>query len=205
MSFKRFDKSLCKAKALNPAAKVVAFEPAKRTIRYLMENIAENNFDIDAENIALSASQGKATFYDTVVDHQTSASLNPAKEKNRTSDTTGILEYEVVVNTFDNYLKEKNISKVDLIKIDVEMHEPEVIKGMQACLSGGLPSMIIEVLNDDMGRQVSGLLKDYGYMCFSLMEYKQMKQVTVIEVTDEKWNYFFCQPQVAEKLKAYIV
>jgi FkbM family methyltransferase len=193
------------AKALNPAAKVIAFEPAERTIKYLKENIVVNNFEIDAENIALSNSQGQAIFYDTVPDHQTSASLNPDKVKNNKGYHVEMLEYKVEVNTLDNYLKDKGIAKVDLIKIDVEMHEPEVLKGMKNCIASGLPSLFVEVLNNDLGKQVEGLLKDYGYMCFSLTEYKQMKQVTGIDVIPEKWNYFFCQPKVAEKLKSYIV
>ena len=45
-------------------------------------------------------------------------------------------------------------SRVCLIKVDVELHEPEVIKGGQRLISQDHPVMIIETLSDEMSSKV---------------------------------------------------
>ena len=42
------------------------------------------------------------------------------------------------------------ITKIDLLKIDVETHEPEVLEGYTKYIHLHKPTMLIEILNDEL-------------------------------------------------------
>ena len=52
------------------------------------------------------------------------------------------------MNLLDNYLKEKNIEKVDFIKCDVEGFELKVLKGAKSLLSSEEPPIILIEINE---------------------------------------------------------
>ena len=53
--------------------------------------------------------------------------------------------YSVPVSTLDNYVLSNNIKKIDLIKIDVESHEPYVIRGAIKTISQFKPIIYLEI------------------------------------------------------------
>jgi hypothetical protein len=50
-----------------------------------------------------------------------------------------------------------------LLKIDVEMHEPEVLEGAQRVINRARPAILVEVLSADIGRRVSEKLPSYVF------------------------------------------
>ncbi len=132
------------AKAVNPQAKVYAFEPVGRVFRKLQENIALNSFDILPFEKAVSNADGSAVIYDTDSEHTLSVTVN----KNLSAADVHVIETAIETVSLDRFVEEFNLSKIDLIKIDVETHEPEVLEGFRKYLSIYRPTLLIVILND---------------------------------------------------------
>ena len=56
---------------------------------------------------------------------------------------------EVQTTTLDRFTSEKNITKLDFIKVDVEGHEKYVIEGGQKTLKTLKPAMILEAASEE--------------------------------------------------------
>jgi len=192
------------SKSLNPKTKVYAFEPVQRTYKRLEQNITINNFDVTTEQIALSDKTGKQIFYDTYAEHQQSSSLSPDKLKNTSWNTEKIVEYEIETITLDDYISKKGIEKIDLMKIDVEMHEPEVIEGFKKYLALFQPYIIIEVLESSIADKLNAVFANSSYKIFHLDEQDILIEKNKIEVVTNKWNYLISTPAKAEKLHRFI-
>jgi len=82
-------------------------------------------------------------------------------------DRIGSIEdnYEVTILRLDNFIEEKNIKKIDLMKIDVELHEIEVLEGMGRYIEKYMPIIIIEILNLDIANKVYKMtcIHNYNY------------------------------------------
>lgn len=156
------------AKTFSPEATVYAFEPSRNIYNKLLVNNKLNGFDIICEQLAVSEKSGSMVFYDIPDGHPTSASLSPDKLKNLNSYTGDIWEYEVQVTSLDDYVMAKGVYKVDLIKIDVELHELEVMKGMTGILKEHQPQILIEILTPEMAYRLNELLVAFDYSFYQL-------------------------------------
>jgi FkbM family methyltransferase len=183
------------AKAINPNAKVYAFEPVSRVFSKLQENIQLNNFDIVAIEKAASNMDGKATIYDSDSEHTYSVTVN----KNMSSQGTATIETEINTITLNSFIKQNGIKKVDLIKIDVETHEPEVLEGFSEYLLEHKPTLLIEILTDAIGEKVSALVRGSDYLYFNIDEKRGIRQVDVITKSDY-FNYLLCNSSIAKEL-----
>lgn len=195
------------AKSINSNTEIFAFEPAEGTYYKLLKNNQVNDFDIVCEKIALSNHNGKSVFYDVPDKNQTSASLSGRKLKNWDGYNGLINEYEVLVQTFDSYVKEKNIQNVDLVKIDVEMHEPEVLQGMIESIKHFKPYILVEVLEDDIGETIENYF-DEDWLFFHLKNENELVKTEKIRRVDYLWNYFLVHKDryepISELIQKYI-
>lgn len=139
------------AKAINPAARVVALEPSASVVKLLRENVALNGLDIQVEEVAASDNNGHATFHDFEAEHQYSASLEVGMG--------GTVERQVRVIRVDDLIE----GPIDLVKIDVEMHEPAVLRGMRQILERDRPILLIEILTDEVRHGVEDALTGLHY------------------------------------------
>jgi len=159
------------AKALNPKAEIHAFEPLVRIHKILEANTQLNNLTaptIKAHRIALSDYSGQGKMFDLPVEHMYTATLNRNLHAERGQPMQSIQEV-VAVLRLDDFMKQKNIQGLDLIKIDVESHEPAVLRGMGKYLRKFHPSLIIEIWNNEVGVAVEASLKDCDYLYFQLV------------------------------------
>jgi FkbM family methyltransferase len=101
------------------------FEPSKYTYSLLRQNLAGNQ-QVILNNIGLGEKQGGFNLY---YDEPGSGGASLTK---RDLDYMGV-EFKhcehVTIDTIDNYCEEKSIVFIDLLKIDVEGHELDVLKG----------------------------------------------------------------------------
>lgn len=148
------------AQASRPAAKVFAFEPVLRIYRKLAINVALNGYPIEARKIAVSDHDGVVSLYDPGGEHAYSASLNAQMLDNTASAT------EIKARQLDSLCDELAMPRIDLMKIDVEMHEPEVITGAQKRIAADKPAMLIEILNAEIGNRLAEQLD--GYVFFEI-------------------------------------
>lgn len=183
------------AKTIKPTSKVYAFEPVNRVFSKLKQNITLNNYDINPFEKAVSNEDGTAIIYDTLTEHTYSVTVN----KNLSSPETKVSETKISTITLDTFVRQENLKKIDLIKIDVETHEAEVLEGFANHISKFKPTILIEILNDEVGSKVNKLVKDLGYLYFNIDEKSGIRQVNTITKSDY-YNYLLCNPETAAKL-----
>lgn len=182
------------AKAENPRAKVIAFEPSIKIFPPLQDNVKLNAFDIVCEKMALSNSNETQVFYDLdSLEFPTSGSLNSDKLKKLIAGRTDISEYEVVCKTLDAYLTEKKIGSLDLMKIDVELHEPAVFEGFQR-LQEFRPTIVVEVLNQEVGDRILALTNLNRYGIYLLVAPYKVKRLSSI-IADPKYRNILLLPE----------
>lgn len=182
------------AKALAPVARVVAFEPLERMRRRLVDNAALNGFEIEAAQLAVSDRTGVASLYD--VDRQifSMASLD------RVPRGKGeVVLREVNVVRLDDYCAGHGIESIDLLKVDIEGHEPAALRGMGELLGVARPTMLIEVLTDEAAREVWSLLQPLDYEAYRIDERRGIDRVDEMAgQTGAGRNYLVCQPGVLQ-------
>lgn len=185
------------AKAINPATKVYAFEPLKQMFAKLKLNNDLNKYDIRCVEKAASDRNGKAIIYETGSDHIAAASLNAETRQYGNLD----IETEIEAVTMDTFIEENNVGKIDLIKIDVECHEPNVIQGYRKYLSSHKPDFLIEVLTDDVGERLQQLFNGLGYQYFNIDDKNGTIRKTDRILKSDYFNYLVCTEESAKQLK----
>lgn len=191
------------SKSVNNDSVIYAFEPSRNTYSKLIENININSFDIKVYDLALSDTNGKQLFYDSPSEIQTSASLSPEKNKNWDLFQGDIWEYQVNTQTLSSFIKNNNIKSIDLIKLDVEMHEPAVLKGYLDYLNIHLPVIFIEILNDNIAEIIYGYTY-LNYDFYQLLSYKKVRKVESFEIVMGVWNYLLI-PKLKADQYSYII
>lgn len=104
-----------------PSAKILAFEPIKRTFDQMLRNL-EKIPNVIFFQKALGAAPGKIT-----IDINRENTINSIKATYEPENIIGKEEIEVV--RLDDVLLEQHIDQIDIIKIDVEGFEFEVLEG----------------------------------------------------------------------------
>lgn len=184
------------AAAANPAAEVLAFEPVERVWRRFEENLRMNSFPIDSRRAALSNFDGTGEIHDPGFDHIYSVTLN-AKLAGPEVETVAVA---VPVARLDSVMRESYPERrIDLMKIDVETHEPEVLEGMGELLCRCRPSMLIEVLNEEVAGRLNGLLDGLGYLYFNIDEIGAPRRQGRL-TKSAHFNFLVCSPEVASAL-----
>ena len=105
-----------------PHAHILAFEPVRNVFTCLHENTKDLN-NVEVSHMAISSFKGHAFMQFDECNSQNSQLTNE-----HTSE-------EVQVNTLDDVLRERNIAKIDLLKIDVEKSEKSVLQQATAMLA----------------------------------------------------------------------
>lgn len=184
------------AKTTNAASKVYAFEPVKRVFEKLKDNISLNGYDIDCIEAAVSDRDGSALIYDTPSEHVYSVTVN------RNTNNSGVAVIPTAVRTMklSSFIEDMRLGRVDLIKIDVETHEPEVLRGLEGYLDQFKPTLLIEILNDEVAEQVERIVEGKGYRYFNIDEEGGIRAVDRITKSDY-YNFLLCDGETAAALR----
>lgn len=184
------------AKTINPQSQVVAFEPVNRVFAKLKENIALNKYDIQAVEKALSDSDGQAVIYDQPTEHIYSVTVS----KDLTPTGTETIETSIDIARLDTFIEQHQLPAIDLMKIDVETHEAEVLEGMGKYLETMRPTMLIEILTDEVGQRVEKILEGKGYLYFDIDEKNPPRKTAHISKSGF-YNYLVCSESIAQQLQ----
>lgn len=129
------------ANQLKKTGKVFTFEPEPNNFSKLQHNIKLNEFsNIVLNQVAVSDSNSVLKFFLSTGNNFGVHSLI----YNEDLDQNFI---EVPTVKIDDFVLKNNISKVDMIKIDVEGAELDVINGMRDLLKRDKPILILEVVS----------------------------------------------------------
>lgn len=154
------------AKAAHPAARVHAFEPLPAIAARLRENIALNGYAITVHEAAVSDRDGSAEIKLMQSAHEYSASFEHMEWMDHAAATTievSLLQLASVIAATGD--------RPDLIKLDVERHEPQALRGLWAGLGDGpMPAMVVEVLDDECAAAVSAEIEGRGFATYVVRE-----------------------------------
>jgi FkbM family methyltransferase len=115
------------------ASAVWAFEPNPSMAAFLSRVVAPN---VHVENVALSAGPARGTLF--VPDGVGRDALATLSAAHRTDDAVGT---EVRLEKLDHY----RLDGVGFIKVDVEGHEFQVLRGAEGTLARSMPTLLVEV------------------------------------------------------------
>jgi FkbM family methyltransferase len=162
------------AHCVSHAGRVIAFEPTAYAYNKLRQNIALNPLLADliqAEQIMLVDSvdtQVKPLLYSSWQIHDAVAGTHP-KHGGRLMDTTGARN-----TTLDRYFAEHKPGAVSLIKMDVDGHECQVLRGARELLRRDKPILLMEIMPyglEEAGASLDellGILSVHGYSLYDL-------------------------------------
>jgi FkbM family methyltransferase len=184
------------AKCINPSSNVFAFEPVERIYEKLNYNVKLNDYDIITSNDAVSNKNGESIFYDHDTIHTTTASLN---KNNCGENNSNIIAKKINLTTLDTFIEKNKIPRVDLIKIDVETFEVEVLEGFQNKLNEFKPTILIEVLNENIANGITKLISNINYEFYNISETTGITKVDKISKSNS-FNYLICTPEVSNKI-----
>jgi len=161
--------SLNASKVVGDQGKVVAFEAFSSNFKQFKNNISINNFkNIISENKAISNQNSTIEILYNEKDHN--IGMASAFLKDFTSR-------EIVESTtLDEYASIHNISKIDLIKIDIEGGEYHAILGMTKILSERKPQVIMEINHQTL--QDSGHTEKEIIDLFGRFNYKIIRRLS---------------------------
>ena len=196
--------SLAINKEVPAVGNIFAFEPLLPTFKRLKHNLSlnDNPQKIRAFNIGLSNEAGDFDFYLPGTDE--AASMQPNLDEYYMQESVdGIYtgrkkldKFTCKVDTLDAFVTANNISKVDIIKIDVEGNELNVLSGGANVLLKYKPLIYTEMLRKHSARfgytpnDIIEFMKKHKYKCFYfsngiLKEFLEMTENTT------KTNFFF--------------
>ena len=185
------------ANAVNKKATIIAVEPVARVFAKLEDNLQLNNAQVKTLMVAVSDHEGMATLYEeTQKEHVLSTSLDP----NYLRNIDGIQRVQVPVRTVAAIAQEMRIERVDLLKIDVEAHEPAVLEGFKDILIRDRPTLLIEVLTEEVAERLERILAGLGYLYYNIDEISWPPQRVEVLHRSAHYNFLICQPEVARDI-----
>jgi len=160
---------------------VYGFEPDPINYARCIKNLSLNKLaNVEVNNIALGSEKGQAAL---VIVDETNLGMN------KISIDPSHKSSEVFINTLDNFVAEKGLSKVDLIKIDTEGFELHVLTGSSEILKNMKPVLFIEL--DDNNLKVQGQSAKQLVEYLEALKYKIKRADTDCEITGS-YNFTNC-------------
>lgn len=158
---------------VSPRGLVMAVEPSPREYTRLENNVAINSLsNVRLVKRALGARQGKAVLHVADPEHNGQNTLGDFGH----AGVTAVDHVEIELVELDSLVVEQELTRVDVIKMDVEGAELEVIKGGLKTLDRYKPILLIELFESALQKQgasvhaVVALLKEHGYLFYEFSE-----------------------------------
>jgi FkbM family methyltransferase len=129
---------------------VHAFEPSAHHFARLARNVKLNHFsNVVLNRKGLYDQQGEAVLFlpsrTGEMNNSGAASLYPGNEAKQVSEAISLVR-------LDDYIRDKNIERVDIIKIDIEGAEVKALIGAKSSLMRLRPLVIMELDLDNLSR-----------------------------------------------------
>ena len=153
---------------------VYGFEPNPKVFKYVKHNLELNSFkNIVLTNLGLGNEKGVYKM----------AQINSNLGMNKIVESNSALKtFDISVDTLDNFVFENNISKIDVIKIDVEGFEFNVLKGAIESLKKFKPILFIEIDNQNLIKNNSSYFKLknwlnlHEYCIYDASDFKELEE-----------------------------
>lgn len=178
----------------NPRVSVISFEPVNDVFERLAVNVALNRLSkVICVRAAVGAVRGQLPLYSSLGQIDTVASTSV---EHRATWAPGPWRCDFTdVISLDDFADQAKLTRVDLVKIDVEQQEHEVIQGMQRLLTDHRPHVVCEVLphgkdSSEHAQIIDTLLRPHGYHIYLLQPEGPVLRRHVTGDFDH-WNQLF--------------
>lgn len=192
------------AKALVPNSHVSFFEPITRAIEILNQNLRLNKFEASVFKLALSNYDVEGHFFmDDNSDFAYSVTLNTYADLAITgihNEQNVLAKDETPVKRISTLLKNGELEKPNLVKMDVETHESEVLEGFGFDLSE-VPAFLVEVFNDEAAKKLNELFKDLDYDFYHVDDLHDKVEKRHEIYASMNYNYFVVKPGYALEMQ----
>jgi FkbM family methyltransferase len=159
--------SLKAAPLVGPRGRVLAIEPNPETVRRLRANLRESKASVVlVEPVACSDSEDVLTLYAAPHSNTSASSLSQA---NVALQGPVAATFRVRTRRLDDIVRESGVTRVDVIKIDVEGAELMVLKGAADTLDRYHPVVEVEVIEDQLknmgasSAEIVAFFRAHGY------------------------------------------
>ena len=137
------------------ASKVFSFEPNPATFEVLEKN-SQLNPNIQPFNYAISDEEGALEF------HYSDFGFCNGGFATRTDFGIGVTGHKVPIDVYainlENFLEDKEVGDVSLIKIDAEGHDKDILKTLTNIINKHKPSLITEIYDGLSPDEITDLL-----------------------------------------------
>jgi len=181
------------SKAVNSSAEVHAFEPFEAIHKKLEYNAGINHFQIHTNCKAISNYTGQGVIYTDGSDFAYSVTVN----KNLWVNNKEPVKLNIKTITLKEYIEQNNITSIDLMKIDVETHEPEVMEGFSQYFERFRPILLIEILNDEAAQKLNNYFDVNKYNFYNIDEKAGIRKTTSLMKSDF-YNYLIVPKEKEE-------
>lgn len=154
-----------------------AFEPNKSLVELTLSPAHRGNPDVVINAAALGAEAGSLTFHESENNELSSFLSLEANEQNPFKGTTVQTNSTVPVWILDQYVKERELPPLDLLKIDTQGYDLHVLQGAREQLKAGRISLVMLEINfvpmyagQPTFGEVDAFLREHGYALMDMYE-----------------------------------
>ncbi|MEQ1887276.1 MAG: FkbM family methyltransferase [Bryobacteraceae bacterium] len=167
---------------VGPSGKVVAFEPNPNTLALLRDNVsASQAANVVIQPFACGDKEGSLTLFDSTSSGNSGASSLALANADQQS-AGGLPSFTVRVRRIDDVVNELGITRLDLMKIDVEGAEYMVLRGAEETLRRFHPKVVMEIIPKQLENMHTS--KDEVFAFMTKLGYGPGRQVD-----DEDWEW----------------
>ncbi len=182
---------------LNQNARVISFEPMAFIAEKFKRNLELNNLNYELHNFALSDTESVVEVFSESMNNSYTISIDNNNVKGNAND---YYKLEMQTKRFDKFIEEHNVKEINLMKIDVERHEPMVLEGMGKYLKEMKPDILIEIQTEEIAKRIQELVDGVDYLFFNIDDLGDIRQTEKIQKSDYL-NYLICSKESAKMLK----
>ncbi|MFN0128183.1 MAG: FkbM family methyltransferase [Verrucomicrobiales bacterium] len=183
------------AASLNKDAVIHAFEPFPGAADLLEANLRANRFGtIHLVRAAVADQPGTLPLY-----YNDALRLTQGASLRNWDYVTG--KVDVPVMRLDDYLAERGIETIDLLKVDVEGAEPEVLAGAENTIARCTPDIFCELIKEDCFPKLRAFIQRHGYRAYRLAGAGLVPDFELAEKGPVAWNRLFIHPSRLDRLQ----
>jgi len=187
-----------------PSAKIIAFEPVTGLYQELNNNVALNNMEnITTVNIAVGEINEEKELFVSAANNLGMSSFQQPENYSGNKE-------KVKVVTLGDWFKTSGLSKINIIKLDIEGSELAALRGMKEIIKERKPILIIEMnpatlsLFNLKTSDISNYLKEYNFEGFLIFENCKLEHLNQGEI-NQTINVLFIHREKVELLSPFII
>jgi len=166
----------------SPSVKVISFEPVAGLFQNMNDNISLNNIkNISTVNAAVGEISEENELFVSAPDNLGMSSFHQPENYSGKKE-------KVKVVAIDDWVKTSGLSKIDVIKLDIEGSELAALKGMKEVLQKQKPVLIVEVNPETLSMfnlkpsDIYDHLKQLHFEGFLILENAKLEHLNHVEI-----------------------